>query len=399
MKYYLIAGEASGDLHASRLMRSLKREDPSAVFRFIGGDRMAAEGGERVRHFKEIAYMGFIPVIRHLGTILKARRECKRDIVQWQPDAVILVDYAGFNLNIAKFLRKRSLRAKDNVFGSHHYAADMGRQSPAVYYYISPKVWAWKEGRVKCFKRDVDEMFCILPFEVDFFERKHGYKVHYVGNPTANEVSDFRMSYHETADQFRLRHGLDDRPIIALLAGSRRQEIKDNLPLMAEVAKRIDGYQFVLACVPTVEQAFYDKYLGGSGIKRVTDETYGLLSHSAAALVTSGTATLETCCFNVPQVVLYKTPLPPVSRFVWDHFFSVKYISLVNLIAGREVVAEMMAEKFTVGKVVAELEKILHGRRERDAMFSGYFDVHKQLGGTVASDNAAHIMVRSLLNH
>ncbi len=399
MKYYLIAGEASGDLHASRLMRSLKRQDPSAVFRFIGGDNMTAEGGERVRHFKEIAYMGFIPVIRHLGTILKARRECKRDIVEWQPDAVILVDYAGFNLNIAKFLRKRSLRTKDNVFGQHHYAADMGRQSPAIYYYISPKVWAWKEGRVKYFKRDVDEMFCILPFEVDFFERKHGYKVHYVGNPTANEVSDFRLSYNETAARFRTRHGLDSRPVIALLAGSRRQEIKDNLPLMAEVAKRFDGYQFVLACVPTVEKAFYDKYLGSSDVKRVTGETYELLSHSTAALVTSGTATLETCCFNVPQVVLYKTPLPPVSRFVWNHFFSVKYISLVNLIAGREVVAEMMAEKFTVEKVIAELEKILHGRRERDAVFSGYFDVHKQIGGTVASDNAAHIMVRSLLNH
>lgn len=406
MKYYLIAGEASGDLHASRLMRSLKKEDPNAVFRFIGGDLMTAEGGERVRHFKEIAYMGFVPVILHLKTILKARRECKRDIVQWQPDAVILVDYAGFNLNIAHFLRRRSLHATENFFTLHHKTdipqsdrADTIHPAPAVYYYISPKVWAWKESRVKRFKRDVDEMFCILPFEVDFFKRKHGYNVHYVGNPTANEVSEFRMSYTETSLQFRTRLGLDSRPIVALLAGSRRQEIKDNLPLMAEVAARMDGYQFVLACVPTVEDSYYNKYLHRSGIKKVTGETYALLTHSVAALVTSGTATLETCCFNVPQVVLYKTPLPPVSRFVWDHFFSVKYISLVNLIAGREVVAEMMAEKFTVEKVLSELRKILPGSRGRDAMFSGYFDVHKQIGGTVASDNAAHIMIRTLLNH
>ena len=414
MKYYLIAGEASGDLHASRLMRSLKQEDPNAVFRFIGGDLMTAEGGERVRHFKEIAYMGFVPVILHLPTILKARRECKRDIVQWKPDAVILVDYAGFNLNIAHFLRKRSLRTMDRFFSLHHnapclhaepdgaparHATDVSHPAPAVYYYISPKIWAWKEGRIKNFKRDVDEMFCILPFEVDFFERKHGYKVHYVGNPTANEVSEFRMSYGETSAQFHMRHGLDNRPIVALLAGSRHQEIKDNLPLMAEVAKRVEGYQFVLACVPSVEKSYYDKYLYNSDIKRVTGETYALLSHSSAALVTSGTATLETCCFNVPQVVLYKTPLPAVSRFIWDRFFSVKFISLVNLIAGKEVVAEMMAEKFTVEKVLAELRKILPGSRERDVMFSGYFDVHKQIGGTVASDNAAHIMIRSLLNH
>ncbi len=387
MKYYLIAGEASGDLHASRLMRSIKKDDPHAVFRFIGGDLMAAEGGEMVRHFKEIAYMGFVPVLLHLKTILQAQSECKRDIMQWKPDAVILVDYAGFNLNIAKFLRKHSVKNKD------------GFLAPAIYYYISPKIWAWKEGRIKNFKRDVDEMFCIFPFEVDFFEGKHGYKVHYVGNPTANEVSEFKMSYSETSEQFRQRHGLDNRPVIALLAGSRRQEIKDNLPLMTEVAKRVDGYQFVLACAPAVEEEYYAEYLEGTSIKKVCGETYALLANSTAALVTSGTATLETCCFNVPQVVLYKTPLPRVSRFVWDHFFSVKYISLVNLIAGREVVPEMMAEKFTVDQVLAQLRNILYGSRGRNEMLSGYFDVHKQIGGTVAPDNAAHIMIRTLLNH
>ncbi len=387
MKYYLIAGEASGDLHASHLMRSIKENDPHAVFRFIGGDLMAAEGGEMLWHFKEIAYMGFLPVLMHLKTILMAQRECKRDIMQWKPDAVILVDYAGFNLNIAKFLRKRSIKNKNGFF------------APAIYYYISPKIWAWKERRIKNFKRDVDEMFCIFPFEVDFFEGKHDYKVHYVGNPTANEVSEFKMSYSETPEQFRQRHGLDERPIIALLAGSRRQEIKDNLPLMVEVAKRVDGYQFVVACAPASEDEYYTPYLEGTDIKKVKGETYALLANSTAALVTSGTATLETCCFNVPQVVLYKTPLPKISRFIWDHFFSVKYISLVNLIAGHEVVPEMMAEKFTVNKVLAQLRNILYGSRGRNVMLSGYFDVHKQIGGTVAPDNAARIMIRKLLDH
>lgn len=413
MKYYLIAGEASGDLHAARLMRSLKREDPNAVFRFIGGDMMTAEGGERVHHYKDIAYMGFLPVLLHLRTILSVRAKCKRDILNWKPDAVILVDYAGFNLSIAKFLRKHSLKGHKNFFNLHNHGLSRQKKTsgkrvaihnpqlptPLTFYYISPKIWAWKEGRIKNFKRDVDDMFCILPFEVDFFERKHGYKVHYVGNPTANEVSDFKKSYSETCEQFCLRNGLDDRPIIALLAGSRRHEIKDNLPLMTEVAKRLDGYQFVLACAPSVEEDYYVKFLRGTEVRKVTGETYALLTHAKAALVTSGTATLETCCFNVPQVVLYKTPLPRISRFVWNHFFSVKFISLVNLIAGKEVVAEMMAEKFTVEKVLSELLKILPGSKERNVMLSEYFDVHKEIGGIIASDNAAHIMIRSLLNH
>jgi lipid-A-disaccharide synthase len=413
MKYYLIAGEASGDLHAARLMRSLKKEDPNAAFRFIGGDMMTAEGGERLQHFKEIAYMGFLPVLLHLRTILSVREKCKRDIEKWKPDAVILVDYAGFNLSIAKFLRKQALRKQKTFFNlrhrpsskesrlavSHSYKHTSYHQTPLTFYYISPKIWAWKEWRIKNFKRDVDDMFCILPFEVDFFERKHGYKVHYVGNPTANEVGDFKKSYSETYEQFCLRHGLDGRPVIALLAGSRRHEIKDNLPLMTKVAKQLSDYQFVLACAPSVDEDYYVKFLRGSDIKKVTNETYALLTHAKAALVTSGTATLETCCFNVPQVVLYKTPLPRISRFVWNHFFSVKYISLVNLIAGKEVVAEMMAEKFTVEKVLSELRKILPGSKERNVMLSEYFDVHKEIGGTIASDNAAHIMIRSLLNH
>lgn len=394
-RYYLIVGEASGDLHASRLMRSLKKEDPNAEFRFFGGDLMTAEGGTRVRHFKEIAYMGFVPVLLHLKTILAARKQCKEDILAWQPDAVILVDYAGFNLNIAQFLRKEQ---KKGTFGGK------------IFYYISPKIWAWKEGRIKNFKRDVDEMFCIMPFEVDFFEKKHNYPVHYIGNPTANEVQEFLSTYHETIEDFLSRNSIASSPrgevrrgveagrgVIALLAGSRMQEIKDNLPMMIECTRHLaNKFDIILAGAPSINKEVYDQYLQGTDIKLVMNQTYALLSHSTAALVTSGTATLETCCFNVPQVVLYKTPLPKVSRFVWDNFFKVKYISLVNLIADREVVPEMMAEKFTERHISAELDAILPCGDKRDAMLRGYADVHKQLGDTVAPDNAARIMVEKL---
>lgn len=380
MRYYLIAGEASGDLHASHLMASLKREDPGADFRFIGGDKMTAVGGTRLRHFQKIAYMGFVSVATHLPTILSARKQCKRDILRWMPDAVILVDYAGFNLSIAKFIKTSTAFSR----------------RPAVYYYISPKIWAWKEGRIKLFRLYVDEMFCILPFEKDFFERKHHYPVHYVGNPTRAEVGEFRKYYNENSQHFRTSHGLDNRPIIALLAGSRRQEIRENLPMMLAVARRFPDYQFVVACVTTVEPSLYDTLLQGSGIKKVTDATYRLLSHATAALVTSGTATLETCLFDVPQVVLYRTPLPRLARLVWDHFFKVKYISLVNLIAGKEVVAEMMAEKFSVEKIYTELERILPGKQERQSMLAGYADVRAKLGTAIAPDNAAKIMCGSL---
>lgn len=388
-RYYLIVGEASGDLHASRLMRSLKKEDPKAEFRFFGGDLMTAEGGTRVRHFKEIAYMGFIPVLLHLRVILDARKQCKEDIIAWQPDVVILVDYAGFNLNIAQFLRKEQKK---------------GSFSGKIFYYISPKIWAWKKGRIKNFKRDVDEMFCILPFEVDFFEKKHNYPVHYIGNPTANEVQEFQDSYKETAQEFFARNNISvshvreaGGGVIALLAGSRMQEIKDNLPMMIECTRHLaNKFDIILAGAPSINKEVYDQYLQGTDIKLVMNQTYALLSHSTAALVTSGTATLETCCFNVPQVVLYKTPLPKVSRFVWDNFFKVKYISLVNLIADHEVVPEMMAEKFTERHISAELDAILPGGDKRDAMLRGYADVHKQLGDTVAPDNAARIMVEKL---
>lgn len=374
MKYYLIVGEASGDLHASRLMRSLKKYDELAEFRFFGGDLMAAEGGTRVKHYKELAYMGFVPVLLHLGTIFSNMKRCKEDIVAWKPDVVILVDYPGFNLNIAKFLKKNTLIP--------------------VYYYISPKIWAWKEWRIKSIKRDVSEMFSILPFEVPFYEQKHKYPVHYVGNPTAQEVAEFRAGYHQTHEEFCRENNLDSRkPIVALLAGSRLQEIKDNLPAMIEVAERFEDYQMVLAGAPSIEDEYYDKFLEGSPVRVVKNKTYQLLSHTTAALVTSGTATLETALFNVPQVVCYETPLPKLIRFAFNHVLKVDYISLVNLVANKEVVPEMFADKFTIDGIANELYKIMPGQPARERMLAEYQEVLRELGSKVAPDEAASIMV------
>lgn len=377
MKYYLIVGEASGDLHASHLMMALKKQDNDAQFRFFGGDLMTAVGGERVRHFKEMAYMGFVPVLLHLRTIFKNMKMCKEDIVRWQPDVVILVDYAGFNLNIAKFLKTNT-----NI--------------PA-YYYISPKLWAWKEYRIKNIKRDVAELFSILPFEVSFFEKKHHYPIHYVGNPTADEVRQFRASYTESFEEFCLANHLDkNKPIIALLAGSRKQEIKDNLPTMIQAANAYPDYQLVLAGAPAIEDAYYEEYLIGTNVALVKNKTYPLLAHAAAALVTSGTATLETALFDVPQVVCYKTPVPRLIRFAFKHIIKVKYISLVNLIADREVVRELFADRFTLANIVKELGLILPGGGERQKMLADYAEVRHQLGDHVAPENAAKIMVSLL---
>ena len=380
MKYYLIVGEASGDLHASRLMRSLKKYDELAEFRFFGGDLMAAEGGTRVKHYKELAYMGFVPVLLHLGTIFSNMKRCKEDIVAWKPDVVILVDYPGFNLNIAKFLKKNTLIP--------------------VYYYISPKIWAWKEWRIKSIKRDVSEMFSILPFEVPFYEQKHKYPIHYVGNPTAQEVAEFRAGYHQTYEEFCRENNLDSRkPIIALLAGSRLQEIKDNLPAMIEVAERFEDYQMVLAGAPSIEDEYYDKFLEGTPVRVVKNKTYQLLSHTTAALVTSGTATLETALFNVPQVVCYETPLPKLIRFAFNHVLKVDYISLVNLVANKEVVPEMFADKFTIDGISNELYKIMPGQPARERMLAEYQEVLRELGSKVAPDEAASIMVDLLRKH
>ena len=373
MRYYLIVGEASGDLHASHLMRSLQAVDTAAEFRFFGGDLMTAVGGTRVKHFKELAYMGFIPVLLHLRTIFRNMAFCKKDIVEWAPDVVILVDYPGFNLNIAKFVKSKT-------------------RIP-VYYYISPKIWAWKEYRIKNIKRDVDELFSILPFEVDFFEKKHHYPIHYVGNPTADEVRSFLSTYNEGFEQFCKANTLQaDKPILALLAGSRRQEIKDNLPAMMQVAERFPQYQAVLAGAPSIADEYYEGFIRGSQVRLVKNQTYPLLAHSTAALVTSGTATLETALFNVPQVVCYKTPVPRLIRFAFNHIIKVKYISLVNLIMNKEVVSELFADRFTIDNIARCLQTLLPGGEARQEMLNNYALLQKVLGDDVAPDNAAKLM-------
>ena len=376
MKYYLIVGEASGDLHASHLMAALKVEDPQAEFRFFGGDLMAAVGGTMVKHYKELAYMGFIPVLLHLRTIFANMKRCKEDIVAWQPDVVILVDYPGFNLSIAKFLR-----AKTHI---------------PVYYYISPKIWAWKEYRIKNIKRDVDELFSILPFEVEFFEDKHHYPIHYVGNPTVDEVTLFRAEYPETFDGFVRENNLDSKPIIALLAGSRKQEIKDNLPDMLRAASAFPEYQLVLAGAPGISPDYYHEYVGDAKVKILFGQTYRLLQQAEAALVTSGTATLEAALFRVPQAVCYHTPIGKVISFLRRHILTVKYISLVNLIANREVVKELVADTMTVEQARAELERILYDKDYRQRMLDGYEYMAARLGDAGAPKRAAQEMVRLL---
>ena len=332
MKYYLIAGEASGDLHASHLMQALKQQDPQAQFRFFGGDLMTAVGGTRVKHYRELAYMGFVPVLLHLRTILR-------------------------NMN----------------------------------YYISPKIWAWKEYRIKNIKRDVDELFSILPFEIEFFEQKHHYPIHYVGNPTAQEVREFLLN-QKSAPVIK-------KPVIALLAGSRKQEIKDNLPAMIQATAHLtDRYDLVLAGAPSIEPDYYAQFLEGSAVRLVMNETYSLLAQATAALVTSGTATLETCMFRVPQVVCYETPLPQLIGFLKRHILKVKYVSLVNLIANREVVRELVAETFSVDNIRRELEAILPNGAKRQQMLSDYEEVHRLLGDSKAADEAARQMI-NLLKH
>ncbi|MBQ8501863.1 MAG: lipid-A-disaccharide synthase [Bacteroides sp.] len=379
MKYYLIVGEASGDLHASHLMAALKEEDPNAEFRFFGGDLMAAVGGTLVKHYKELAYMGFIPVLLHLRTIFANMKRCKEDIVAWQPDVVILVDYPGFNLDIAKFLKAKT-------------------QIP-VYYYISPKIWAWKEYRIKNIKRDVDELFSILPFEVEFFEGKHNYPIHYVGNPTMDEVTAFKASYQETFPEFTKRNNLSDKPIIALLAGSRKQEIKDNLPKMLRAASSFSDCQLVLAGAPGIVPEYYDEFIGNAKVKILFGQTYLLLAQATAALVTSGTATLEAALFRVPQVVCYHTPMGKFIAFLKRHVLKVKYISLVNLIADKEVVHELVADTMTVERIRLELEHLLYDNKYRKQMLVEYDYMATRLGEVGAPRKAAKAMVRLLKKH
>ncbi|MBP1593727.1 MAG: lipid-A-disaccharide synthase [Bacteroidetes bacterium] len=375
MKYYLIVGEASGDLHASNLMRELKQEDVNAEFRFFGGDLMSAQGGTRVKHYKDLAYMGFIPVLLHLRTIFANMKLCKEDIVSYAPDVVILVDYPGFNLSIAKFVKTQT-------------------RIP-VYYYISPKIWAWKEYRIKDIKKYVDELFSILPFEVDFFHG-HQYPIHYVGNPTVDAVETFRANHPEDFNSFTAENELAEKPIIALLAGSRKQEIKDNLPDMLKAASMFSDYQLVLAGAPGISSEYYQKYIQGVKVKIVFDQTYRLLQHSSAALVTSGTATLETALFRVPQVVCYHTPIGKVISFLKKKILKVKFISLVNLVAGKEIVRELVADTMTVDNMQSELKAVLLDKAKRQQMLDEYDRMIKILGPSGASKKTANKMVELL---
>ena len=375
MKYYLIVGEASGDLHASNLMKAIKDVDSSAEFRFFGGDLMSAVGGERVKHYRELAYMGFIPVLMHLRTIFSNMSLCKKDIVQWNPDVLILVDYPGFNLSIAEYIHKNT--------------------DIPVYYYISPKIWAWKEYRIKNIKRDVDELFSILPFEIDFFEKKHDYKINYIGNPCVDAVDAFLRNSPETREEFVKRNNIPDKPIVALLAGSRKQEITANLPLMLEAIKDYPGYQPVIAGAPGIDKDFYKPYLE-EGACIVFGETYNILNDAYAALVTSGTATLEAGIFRVPQVVCYATPMARLYSWLKKHFLKVTFVSLVNLVANKEVVRELVAADMTLENVKAELGKILADGKERKTMLDEYDRMLEILGEAGASQRTARKMVALL---
>ena len=376
MKYYLIVGEASGDLHASNLMKAIRDVDAEAEFRFLGGDLMSAVGGVRVKHYRELAYMGFIPVLMHLRTILSNMSSCKKDIVEWNPDALILVDYPGFNLSIAKYIHKKT--------------------SIPVYYYISPKIWAWKEHRIKNIKRDIDELFSILPFEIDFFEKKHDYRINYVGNPCVDAVDSFLNNTVMSRATFLALNSIPDKPIVALLAGSRKQEITANLPMMLEAMKEFPEYQPVIAGAPGIDKEFYEPYLK-EGACLVFGQTYDILNNSHAALVTSGTATLETALFRVPQVVCYATPMAKLYSWLKKHFLKVKFVSLVNLIADREVVRELVAADMTLANVKSELGALLPcDSKERTAMLNEYSRVMDILGKPGASERAAQKIVSLL---
>lgn len=378
MKYYLIAGEASGDLHGSNLMAALKKSDQQAEFRFLGGDLMQSQGGSIVKHYKEMAFMGFIPVLLNLRTILRNLQVCKEDIQSYKPDAVILIDYPGFNLKIAEYV-KTVLKIP-------------------VVYYISPKVWAWKEYRVKSFKKHVDKMLCILPFEVDFF-KKHDYPVTYVGNPTVDAVEQYKQeNQDDTEELFLTENNLQQKPVVALLAGSRKQEIKDNLPTMIEAFKPFHGkHQAVIAGAPGIDPEYYNEFANDS-VKIVFGQTYRLLSHAQAAFVTSGTATLETSLFRVPQTVAYKTPIPKIVSYVFEHFFHTKYISLVNLIADKVVVKELFAKHFSRQALSDEMDQLLNNAEYRNGMLAEYDQVISLLGAPGASERAAKEVVDFLRN-
>jgi lipid-A-disaccharide synthase len=375
MKYYIIAGEASGDLHASNLIKELKQLDSEADFRFWGGDLMAAQGGTLVRHYRDTAWMGVWEVLMHLKSIFRNLDECREDILRYRPDVIILVDYPGFNLRIARFA---------NEFGFK------------VFYYISPKIWAWNTGRVKKIKKWVDKMFTILPFETDFFA-KHGVPVVYSGNPILDAINE-RKYKDEKREDFLSRHGLPDRPIIAILPGSRTQEIERLLPDMLAMKKYFPEHQFIVAGAPSFSSDYYNNFLPErEHVKVIFDETYALLQQAKAAMVTSGTATLEAALLNCPQVVCYKMWGGAFTDFVAKKIIiKVPYISLVNLIAGREVVAELFQKDMTGENLKAELQKILFDESVRHKIFDGYDEIRQIMGGPGSSKKTARLMWEAL---
>ena len=370
MKYYLIAGEASGDLHGANLMRALQQIDPEAEFRFWGGDRMEAVGGKLIKHYRDLAFMGFWEVVTNLRTILRNIDFCKRDITQYQPDALIFIDYPGFNMRIAKW-------AKEIGIPTH--------------YYISPQIWAWKENRIKAIKRDVDAMYVILPFEKDFYEEKHQYPVHFVGHPLLDAIAARKEVSEEI---FKRENGLDERPIIALLPGSRKQEIAKMLSVMLSVVGSYHQYQFVIAGAPSQEYDFYKQFIKEENVHFVTGKTYDLLSHAHAALVTSGTATLETALFNVPEVVCYRGNW--ISYQIAKRVISLKYISLVNLIMDAPVVTELIQGELNTKNLKTELDKLLNPEH-RAQLLKDYKTLHEKLGNEGASERTASLIVSSMM--
>lgn len=368
MKYYIIAGEASGDLHASNLMKALKREETHAEFRFWGGDLMQSVGGTLVKHYRDLAFMGFTEVIMNLRTILNNIKFCKKDILDYKPNAVILVDYPGFNLRIAEFAHKNGI---------------------TVHYYISPQIWAWKENRIKKIKRDVDHMYVILPFEKQFYEDKHNYPVHFVGHPLLDAIAN-RPPVN--LEGFSKEYGLSDEPIIALLPGSRKQEITKMLGIMLKMVDRFPDHQFVIGGAPGQEPSFYEAFLQKKNIALVHNRTYDLLSVSSAALVTSGTATLETALFKVPEVVCYRGG--EISYQIGKLLVNVKYISLVNLILDREAVRELIQEELNEENLENELFKVLD-HKHREKVFDDYYELEQKLGGKGASEKTAKLIIKN----
>ncbi len=369
MKYYLIAGEASGDLHGANLMKSIMNEDPKAEFRFWGGDLMTDVGGTIVKHYRELAFMGFVEVILNLFTILKNIKLCKQDIITYNPDVIIFIDYPGFNLRIAKW-------AKKNTFKTH--------------YYISPQIWAWKEGRIKSIKKCIDAMYVILPFEKSFYEDKHNFPVHFVGHPLIDAIANHKQVM---PDVFKKEYNLDDRPIVAILPGSRKQEIRKMLEVMLSVVDEFPNYQFAIAGAPSQDPEFYAPFIKKEGVHLVMNRTYDLLSLSNAALVTSGTATLETALFKVPEVVCYKGN--SISYQIAKRVINLDYISLVNLIMDKPVVTELIQGDFTTERLTKELAIIIDDYK-RAVMFLDYYDLEKKLGGKGASDKTAQLIIESI---